>query len=90
MLKKLSSEKVKAITLAGEPIRAVMTRAPGNDAGIGGIKVTAANGWFAARPSGTEDVYKVYAESFKGENHLCQIVEEAQELVRKTFAEAGV
>jgi len=90
VLKKLSSEKVKAITLAGEPIRAVMTRAPGNDAGIGGIKVTAANGWFAARPSGTEDVYKVYAESFKGENHLCQIVEEAQELVRKTFAEAGV
>jgi len=90
VLKKLSSEKVKAIILAGEPIRAIMTRAPGNDAGIGGIKVTAANGWFAARPSGTEDVYKVYAESFKGENHLCQIVEEAQELVRKTFAEAGV
>ena len=90
VLKKLSSEKVKAITLAGEPIRAIMTRAPGNDAGIGGIKVTAANGWFAARPSGTEDVYKVYAESFKGENHLSQIVEEAQELVRKTFAEAGV
>jgi phosphoglucomutase len=81
---------VKAKSLAGEPIRAVMTRAPGNNAGIGGIKVTAPNGWFAVRPSGTEDVYKVYAESFKGENHLHQIVEEARELAMKTFTEAGV
>lgn len=89
-LKKLSPEKVKAKSLAGEPIRAVMTRAPGNNAGIGGIKVTAPNGWFAVRPSGTEDVYKVYAESFKGENHLRQIVEEARELAMKTFTEAGV
>jgi len=89
-LKKLSPEKVKVKNLAGEPIRAVMIRAPGNDAGIGGIKVTAPNGWFAVRPSGTEDVYKVYAESFKGENHLRRIVEEAQDLVEKTFVEAGV
>ena len=90
VMKKLSPEKVKANDLAGEPIRAVMSRAPGNDAGIGGIKVTAANGWFAARPSGTEDIYKIYAESFKGEEHLRQIVEEAQELIKKTFTGAGV
>jgi phosphoglucomutase len=90
VLKKLSPEKVKAGSLAGEPILAIMTRAPGNEASIGGIKVTASNGWFAARPSGTEDIYKIYAESFKGEKHLQQIVEEAQDLVKKTFAEAGV
>src|SRR5205814_2114471 len=69
-LKKLSPPAVTADTLAGEPIRAKVTNAPGNGAPIGGLKVTADNGWFAARPSGTEDVYKVYAESFKGEEHL--------------------
>jgi len=89
-LKKLSPEGVKAKELAGEPITAILTRAPGNDAPIGGLKVASANGWFAARPSGTEDIYKIYAESFKGENHLRQIVEEAQALVNKTFADGGV
>jgi len=90
VLKKLSPEKVKAGSLAGEPILAVVARAPGNGASIGGIKVTAANGWFAARPSGTEDIYKIYAESFKGETHLQQIVAEARELVEEVFAEAAV
>jgi phosphoglucomutase len=89
-LQKLSPEAVKADRLAGEPILGVMTRAPANGAPIGGIKVAAANGWFAARPSGTEDVYKVYAESFKGESHLREIVGEAQELVRKTLAGQGL
>src|SRR5205823_1851964 len=72
-LKKLSPEDVKASTLAGEPITAKLTRAPGNGAEIGGLKVVAENGWFAARPSGTEDVYKVYAESFVSEEHLARI-----------------
>ena len=67
--------------LAGEKIDSVLDRAPGNDAPIGGIKVIAANGWFAARPSGTEDIYKIYAESFRGEEHLRQILEEAQQVV---------
>jgi phosphoglucomutase len=89
-LKRLSPEKVKEKNLGGEGITAIMTRAPGNNSPIGGIKVAARNGWFSARPSGTEDIYKVYAESFKGENHLKQIVKEAQELVENTFAEAGV
>jgi phosphoglucomutase len=80
-LKKLSPENVKASMLAGEPITAKLTKAPGNDAAIGGLKVVTENGWFAARPSGTEDVYKIYAESFKGQDHLQQIVKEAQEIV---------
>ncbi len=80
-LKKLSPEDVKAGSLAGEPIQTKLTRAPGNGAEIGGLKVVAENGWFAARPSGTEDVYKIYAESFTSEEHLRQIVEEAQEIV---------
>ena len=75
--------------LAGEPIRDVLTRAPGNDAEIGGLKVVAEGGWFAARPSGTEDVYKVYAESFRGEDHLERIIAEAQEIVRSALAAAG-
>jgi phosphoglucomutase len=79
--KKLSPERVSASTLAGEPITARLTRAPGNDAPIGGLKVTTENGWFAARPSGTEDIYKLYAESFKSAAHLKQIVAEAQEIV---------
>jgi phosphoglucomutase len=72
---------VTATELAGEPIVARLTRAPGNDAAIGGLKVTTENAWFAARPSGTEDVYKVYAESFKGPDHLAQVQEEAQQVV---------
>jgi phosphoglucomutase len=79
--KKLSPERVSAAMLAGEPITARLTRAPGNDAPIGGLKVTTENGWFAARPSGTEDIYKLYAESFKSAEHLQQIVAEAQAIV---------
>jgi phosphoglucomutase len=67
--------------LAGDPITAILTEAPGNHAPIGGLKVTTDEGWFAARPSGTEDVYKIYAESFKGEEHLKRIQEEARALV---------
>jgi phosphoglucomutase len=85
-LEKLSPEAVKAATLAGEPITAKLTRAPGNGAAIGGLKVVAANGWFAARPSGTENIYKIYAESFKDETHLKVIVSEAQEIVNKALA----
>lgn len=80
-LEKLSPDAVKALTLAGESIVAKLTRAPGNDAPIGGLKVVSANGWFAARPSGTENLYKIYAESFRSENHLDAIVGEAQEMV---------
>ena len=84
-LKKLAPEDVQATTLAGEPITAKLTKAPGNQAAIGGLKVVSENGWFAARPSGTEDVYKIYAESFKSQEHLGQILQEAQEIVNKTF-----
>jgi phosphoglucomutase len=87
-LGRLSPEAVSASTLAGEPITARLTRAPGNDAGIGGLKVVAANGWFAARPSGTENVYKIYAESFRDERHLQQIVTEAQQIVDGALAAA--
>jgi phosphoglucomutase len=80
-LAKLSPEAVKASTLAGEPITEKLTRAPGNNAPIGGLKVVAASGWFAARPSGTENIYKIYAESFRSESHLEAIVSEAQEMV---------
>ncbi len=80
-LARLSPAQVTAKTLAGEPITAVLTEAPGNHAAIGGLKVATENGWFAARPSGTEDVYKIYAESFKGSDHLKRIQEEAQALV---------
>jgi len=80
-LAKLSPQNVKASTLAGEPITAKLTRAPGNQAPIGGLKVVAASGWFAARPSGTENIYKIYAESFKDEGHLEALVSEAQEMV---------
>ncbi len=80
-LAKLSPQQVRITELGGEPIERVLDRAPGNDAPIGGIKVIAANGWFAARPSGTEDIYKIYAESFHGEAHLRQILEEAQKIV---------
>ena len=80
-LKALSAEQVTADTLAGEAIVAKLTEAPGNGAAIGGLKVTTENAWFAARPSGTEDKYKIYAESFKGEQHVKQVQEEAQALV---------
>ncbi|WP_456600261.1 phosphoglucomutase (alpha-D-glucose-1,6-bisphosphate-dependent) [Blastococcus sp. SYSU DS0616] len=80
-LGKLSPEDVAATELAGEPITAKLTRAPGNDAPIGGLKVTTENAWFAARPSGTEDVYKIYAESFRGPEHLAQVQEEARAVV---------
>jgi phosphoglucomutase len=80
-LAKLSPQQMQITELAGEPIDKVLDRAPGNDAPIGGIKVIAASGWFAARPSGTEDIYKIYAESFRGATHLGALVSEAQELV---------
>ena len=80
-LQKLSPEAVATDTLAGEPITAKLTSAPGNGAPIGGLKVMTDNGWFAARPSGTENIYKIYAESFKDQSHLAAIVQEAQEIV---------
>jgi phosphoglucomutase len=85
-LGKLAPEAVTASTLAGEPILAKLTRAPGNDASIGGLKVVTRNGWFAARPSGTEDIYKLYAESFTSQSHLEAIVEEAQRLVTRVVS----
>jgi phosphoglucomutase len=89
VLKKLTPEKLDARELAGEKILKALTVAPGNGAAIGGIKVVAESGWFAARPSGTEEVYKIYAESFKGEDHLHKIQAEAQELIAKVFKQAG-
>jgi phosphoglucomutase len=87
-LKRMSPDDVATSELAGERVSAVLTRAAGNDAPIGGLKVVAPSGWFAARPSGTEDTYKIYAESFKGEAHLERLIDEAQELVRGVFAGA--
>ena len=87
-LLKLSPEAVKDATLAGEPITAKLTRAPGNNAAIGGLKVTAAHGWFAARPSGTENIYKIYAESFTSQAHLDEIVREAQAMVNRALQSA--
>jgi phosphoglucomutase len=85
-LKKLSPEMVTATSLAGEPITAKLTKAPGNNAAIGGLKVVSASGWFAARPSGTENIYKIYAESFKDEKHLQAIVAEAQQIVSRALS----
>ncbi|MFD4020599.1 phosphoglucomutase (alpha-D-glucose-1,6-bisphosphate-dependent) [Streptomyces sindenensis] len=85
VLAKLSPQQVKADTLAGEPVTAVLTEAPGNGAPIGGLKVCTDSAWFAARPSGTEDVYKVYAESFQGPGHLAQVQEEARALVTEAL-----
>jgi phosphoglucomutase len=85
ILKKLSPDDVKESVLGGEPIVAILTNAPGNGAAIGGLKVIAKNGWFALRPSGTEPIYKIYAESFIGEKHLLQIQQEAQAMVAKLF-----
>jgi len=89
ILGRLTPEGVAASELAGEKIEAMLTVAPGNGVSIGGLKVVAANGWFAARPSGTEDVYKLYAESFLGESHLRRIQEEAQTVIAQAFASAG-
>jgi phosphoglucomutase len=86
VLAKLSPAQVTADRLAGEPVTAVLTRAPGNDAPIGGIKVSTESAWFAARPSGTEDVYKIYAESFRGPDHLAQVQEEARGVVAAALA----
>jgi phosphoglucomutase len=86
LLEKLSPEQVKIKDLAGEKIQAILTHAPGNGAPIGGLKVVAESGWFAARPSGTEDIYKIYAESFRGADHLHRILEEAQLIVSDTLA----
>jgi len=85
LLAKLSPAQVGADTLAGEPVTSVLTEAPGNGASIGGIKVTTANAWFAARPSGTEDVYKIYAESFLGQDHLHQVQQEARSVVQSAL-----
>ena len=84
--KGLTAERVTASTLAGDSIVARLTRAPANNASIGGLKVTTANGWFAARPSGTEDIYKLYAESFVSAEHLARIVAEAQQIVGEALA----
>ena len=86
VLGRLSADQVTATSLAGDEISSVLTTAPGNGAAIGGLKVATANGWFAARPSGTEDVYKIYAESFRGEEHLGRLIEEAQALVSTVLA----
>ena len=88
-LQKLTPEAVKESDLAGEPITAKLTKAPGNQASIGGLKVVAENGWFAARPSGTENIYKIYAESFKSESHLHAILSEAQEMVNNALGSAA-
>jgi phosphoglucomutase len=85
LLEKLSPVQVKIKDLAGEKIQAILTNAPGNDAPLGGLKVVAESGWFAARPSGTEDIYKIYAESFRGTEHLQRILEEAQSIVNDTL-----
>jgi phosphoglucomutase len=87
-LASLSASDVKSRELAGEPITAALTHAPGNGAAIGGLKVMTQNGWFAARPSGTEDIYKIYAESFVSPEHLARIQEEAQSLVQSVVGDA--
>jgi phosphoglucomutase len=86
ILERLSPQQVRSTDLAGEKIQAILTCAPGNCAPLGGLKVLAESGWFAARPSGTEDVYKIYAESFQGAAHLRRLVEEAQAIVSDTLA----
>ncbi len=88
-LERLSPQQVRLTTLAGEPLQTILTHAPGNGAPIGGVKVVAEHGWCAARPSGTEPIYKLYAESFRGADHLHRILEEAQAIVREAVAAAG-
>ncbi len=89
-LEKLTPHAVKESDLAGEPITAKLTKAPGNDAPIGGLKVVAESGWFAARPSGTENIYKIYAESFKSQTHLNAILSEAEEMVNNALGSSAV
>jgi phosphoglucomutase len=84
-LGQLSPAQIKQKEMAGEPITSMLTSAPGNNAAIGGLKVATESGWFAARPSGTEDIYKIYAESFKGKEHLNQIIEDAKSIVGKAI-----
>lgn len=86
VLSRLSPEQVRLTELGGETIQTVLTHAPGNGAPLGGVKVIAKNGWFAARPSGTEAIYKIYAESFRGTEHLRRILDEAQTIVSKALA----
>ena len=86
LLGRFAPELVRFTDLAGEKIQTILTHAPGNSAPIGGLKVIAESGWFAARPSGAEDIYKIYAESFRGEDHLRRILEEAQIIVNDTLA----
>ncbi len=90
VLTSLSTADISATTLAGEKIQQILTHAPANNAAIGGLKVVSENGWFAARPSGTEDIYKIYAESFIDEDHLAQIIKEAQQIVDAAFHKAGL
>lgn len=90
VLGRLSPSNIQTTELAGEPILSILTKAPENDASIGGLKVVAENGWFAARPSGTENIYKIYTESFQGRAHLSRIQSEAQAIVSQVFADAGV
>ena len=86
MLTKLTPKQVRFTELAGEKIQHILTKAPGNDASIGGLKVVAENGWFAARPSGTENIYKIYAESFRGQDNLKLILENAQTIVNDAIS----
>ena len=90
MLAKMSKESIQSSTLAGEKIQSILTHAPGDGEAIGGVKVIAGNGWFAARPSGTEEIYKIYAESFRSQQHLEQIEEEAQTIVGQALNAAVV
>ena len=85
MLAKMNKESIRTATLAGEKIQNILTHAPGDGQAIGGVKVISESGWFAARPSGTEEIYKIYAESFKDQKHLLQIEEEAQSMVSEAF-----
>ena len=87
VLRNVSTDRIRATELAGEPIESKLTVAPGDGASFGGIKVSAANGWFAARPSGTEAIYKIYAESFRGVEHLRDIQQDAQTIVDSLFGE---
>ncbi len=88
-LERLAPQQVRLTTLAGAPIQTMLTHAPGNGAPIGGLKVVTEHGWFAARPSGTEPIYKIYAESFRGAEHLRRILEEAQAIVSQAITVAG-
>ena len=88
-LARLSPGQITASELAGEKIEQILTSAPGNGAGIGGIKIVTANGWFAARPSGTEEIYKIYAESFSGADHLRRLLQEAQHVVDAALGAAA-